>query len=649
MENRLKIGRLAIVFCFLVIQSAYAQTVMDNQTAIINQLKAQAIEPNKTYFQYDFSDILNKEYSFPRKKLFLAINNALETDPSMFSIARQNIAQIKLNNHYQYQDVLNRRRNIIEILYPTDAFQALDDGVHFYIFDKNNQLQKKEKFEDIFELPCYLRVEKKNGVVISIQKRPLVSIAHFVYDYWPNHNLKHTVLEMYDNDQQLIFFYEIFYDENGKSIKSNEKNILTGQTMQSSYLEKDGIESIEEYFDNQGIKTNHVIYYDKSKKPYPWIENQRLNKRGEVIETTNQKPDDIFDFQKDLNETYPYNTLAMDIEKTEDILTRELFRHTLDINTTQWDSEAINRAKFLGIKPNQIYYNKLPYPFFVDERYKNFPHQPPLSIIEAENQQPKEKYSDLIKFEVGENYQYKTLIKEKWQQSPITLPLEQFKPLENDIYFFTMADNGQLQPLDNVEQAVALPGYIRVEKEMGKIISIVQKTRIIKVAYQFEYNNNTLIASKLNVLQSPMLQHMLIETQYENGDYSPTYQVIKNAKGIVVRTFKYINKNGVYAIFDRFNDNGIKTHHFSITESESDHHYYGKAQFFDEKGNIVFVIDESKKDDNNKDSLIWLNKDEPQLYDALPIVLDQFENMIFKSYLRQLSSIPENQQSINDN
>ncbi|WP_141674360.1 hypothetical protein, partial [Gilliamella sp. wkB108] len=526
MENRLKIGMVAIILCFLAVQSAYAQTVMDNQTAIINQLKAQAIEPNKTYFQRNFSNYMNNKYSFPREKLFLAISNALETDPSTFPMARQNIAEIKLNNHYQYQDVLERDRNIIEILYPTDAFQALDDGVHFYIFDENNQLQKKEKFEDVFELPCYLRVEKKNGVVISIQKRPLTAIAHYVYDYWPNQNLKHTVLEMYNNNQQLIFFYEIFYDENGKSIKSNEKNILTGQTIQSTYLEKNGIESIAEYFDNQGIKTNHVIYYDKSKKPYPRIDNQRLNQQGEVIETTNQRPDEIFETSQSLEETHPYNTLIMDIEKSDITVTDSLFEHTFDINTTPWDSEAINRAKFLGIKPNQTYYNKLPYPYFFKDRYKNFPHQAPLSLIEAENQQPKEKYSDLIKFEVGDNYQYKTLIKEKWQQSSLSLPLEQFKPLENDIYFFTMADNGQLQPLDNVEQAVALPSYIRVEKEMGKIISIVQKTRIIKVAYQFEYNNNTLIASKLNVLQSPVFQDMLIETQYENGDFMPTYQVI---------------------------------------------------------------------------------------------------------------------------
>ncbi|WP_294613934.1 hypothetical protein [uncultured Gilliamella sp.] len=627
MENRLKIVRRAMVFCFLVIQSAYAQTVMDNQTAIINQLKAQAIEPNKTYFQYDFSDILNKEYSFPRKKLFLAINNALETDPSMFSIARQNIAQIKLNNHYQYQDVLNRRRNIIEILYPTDAFQALDDGVHFYIFDKNNQLQKKEKFEDIFELPCYLRVEKKNGVVISIQKRPLVSITHFVYDYWPNHNLKHTVLKKYGNNQQLIFFREEFYDENGKCIKSNRKNILTGQTMQSSYLEKDGIESIEEYFDNQGIKTNHVIYYDKSIKPYPRIENQRLNQRGEVIETINHKPDENFYSGQSLEEAHPYNTLIMDVEKSNITVTDSLFRHTFDINTTQWDSEAINRAKFLGIKPNQTYYNKLPYPNFFNDRYKNFPHQSPLSLIEAENQQPKEKYSDLIKFEVGENYQYKTLIKEKWQQSPIILPLEQFKPLENNIYFFTMADNGQLQPLDNVEQAVALPGYIRVEKEMGKIISIVQKTRIIKVAYQFEYNNNTLIASKLNVLQSPVLQDMLIETRYENGDYYPSYQTIKNGSGIIIRTFKFIKigevKEGeVNAIYERFNNKGVKTNH--ITLSVQNNRNVIKNEYLDEKGQVTHTTDLFKDSEINNQ----------QFYDReLPLFPDDFEYGLFDFYL----------------
>ena len=627
MENRLKIGRLAIVFCFLVIQSAYAQTVMDNQTAIINQLKAQAIEPNKTYFQSNFSTLMDNEDSFPRKNLFLAIDNALETEPSTFPMARQNIAQIKLNNHYQYQDVLERDRDIIEILYPTDAFQALEDGVHFYIFDKNNQLQKKEKFEDIFELPCYLRVEKKNGVVISIQKRPLVNIAHFVYDYWPNHNLKHTVLEMYNNDQQLIFFYEIFYDENGKSIKSNEKNIATGQTMQSSYLEKDGIENIKEYFDNQGIKTNHVIYYDKSKKPYPWIENQRLNQRGEVIETTNHKPDEIFDSGQSLEEAHPYNTLIMDVEKSNITVTDSLFRHTFDINTTQWDSEAINRAKFLGIKPNQTYYNKLPYPNFFNDRYKNFPHQSPLSLIEAENQQPKEKYSDLIKFEVGENYQYKTLIKEKWQQSPITLPLEQFKPLENDIYFFTMADNGQLQPLDNVEQAVALPGYIRVEKEMGKIISIVQKTRIIKVAYQFEYNNNTLIASKLNVLQSPVLQDMLIETRYENGDYYPSYQTIKNGSGIIIRTFKLIKigevKEGeVNAIYERFNNKGMKTNH--ITLSVQNNRNVIKNEYLDEKDQVTYTTDLFEDSEINNQ----------QFYDSKqPFLPDDFEYELFMCYL----------------
>ena len=627
MENRLKIGMVAIVFCFLAVQSARAEITMNDQTAIINQLKAQAIEPNKTYFQYDFSDILNKEYSFPRKKLFLAINNALETDPSMFSIARQNIAQIKLNNHYQYQDVLNRRRNIIEILYPTDAFQALDDGVHFYIFDKNNQLQKKEKFEDIFELPCYLRVEKKNGVVISIQKRPLAFIAHFVYDYWPNQNLKHTVIEMDNNDHHTVYFSEVFYDENEKRIKSYSKNILTGQTMQSSYLEKDGIYRIEEYFDNQGIKTNHVIYYDKSIKPYPRIENQRLNQRGEVIETINHKPDENFYSGQSLEEAHPYNTLIMDVEKSNITVTDSLFRHTFDINTTQWDSEAINRAKFLGIKPNQTYYNKLPYPNFFNDRYKNFPHQSPLSLIEAENQQPKEKYSDLIKFEVGENYQYKTLIKEKWQQSPITLPLEQFKPLENDIYFFTMADNGQLQPLDNVEQAVALPGYIRVEKEMGKIISIVQKTRIIKVAYQFEYNNNTLIASKLNVLQSPVLQDMLIETRYENGDYYPSYQTIKNGSGIIIRTFKFIKigevKEGeVNAIYERFNNKGVKTNH--ITLSVQNNRNVIKNEYLDEKDQVTYTTDLFEDSEINNQ----------QFYDSKqPFLPDDFEYELFMCYL----------------
>jgi len=167
-----------------------------------------------------------------------------------------------LNDNYQYSDIVKRRRNIIEILYPSETFQTLGDGVHFYIFDQDNQLQKKDNFEDLFELPAYLRVEKKNGKVVSIQKRPLISISHYTYEYWPNRNIKHSTTEIYDNYNNVIYFNEISYDEQGKRIKGKQKNLLTQQTMHYTNIRKNGIEKIEEYFDNNGIKTNHVIYYD---------------------------------------------------------------------------------------------------------------------------------------------------------------------------------------------------------------------------------------------------------------------------------------------------------------------------------------------------------------------------------------------------
>ncbi|OCG18825.1 hypothetical protein A9G24_11315 [Gilliamella sp. App6-5] len=608
---------------------------MDNQTAIINQLKAQSIEPNQIYFQNDFSFFSKKDDSFPSEKLFTSIDNVLESKSSKHFSAKQNVSQIKLNSNYQYNDILTRRRNIIEILYPTEPFETLDDGIHFYVLDEHNQLQKKENFEEVFESPTYIRVEKQHGKVVSIQKRPLTSISHFTYNYWPNQNIKYVQLEKYNNDRQLIYIYKESFDEDGQIIESSQKNMLTQQTMHRVAINKEGIKSIEEYFDNNGILTNRVIYFDKS-KPAPQIENKQFNSKGEIIKITGHALDEIFDTAKDLEESYPYNKLIMDVEKTKRVLTTKLFKHTFDKNTLQWDNEAINRAKYLEIKPNQIYYAKLPYAYFSDERYKNFPHQKPLTLIDAENQQPNANYSDLIKFEVGNNYQYKTILKEKWQQIPIDLPLEQFKPLENDIYFFVMDNRGQLTPLENIEQAIKQPSYIRVEKEMGKIISIVKKTRIYKVLNEFEYKDNNLTTSKVSVLESEILPHLIIESKYEDETNIVKYYQIKNAQGVIIRTYNYINEDPLIAVSDRFDDNGVITNHIELRVDLSNGYFYLKNQFFDEKGNVILTIDDSDKKSKDKDDSIIMNaRYNHQPYDKFPIFPDHLEQIIFDAYLNQ--------------
>ncbi|OCG42404.1 hypothetical protein A9G25_02395 [Gilliamella sp. Bif1-4] len=590
-------------------QCVLAQVKMNNQQIqIIKKLKVQGIVPGKVYFQHDFMLFLDNEESFPEKDLFSSAIG-LETYSKMYRAGIQSIAKVKLNENYQYSDIWQRKRNIIEIMYPTDSFQSLEDGVYFYTLDEHKQLHQQASFEEVFELPCYLRVEKKHGIVISIQKRCLASISHYVYNYWINNNLKHLRLERYDTDHNIIYTSETFFDENGLMIKLRKKNTKTGNTAIESLVRQDGIYSIEEHFDNQGVKTNHVIHYKNSFR----VKNQVLNKGGKVIKTNDIEPE-IFDFEKDLDEPYPYNKLIMNVEKSHSLLKDAMFEQGLG-ESRQYDSEATNRVKYLGIQPHQVYYHKLPFPGFMAERYKNFPHQAPLSLIEAENQTPRDKYSDLIQVEMGDNYQYKKIIKTKWQQSAISLPLTQFKDLENGVYFYVMADKGKLTPLKGVEQAVSLPSYIRVEKVMGKIVAIVQKTRVQWLTTEFDYKKTAPIRSKLTVLESHLVPKLVIETEYEKGSYLPLTQVIKNAQGTTIRTFVRGKKKNIGAILERFNGQGIKTNHIEISNDGDI-----ENQYLNHKGSIVLTTDEIE------------DKDNPQLYDNLPFNPDGFEMILFEHF-----------------
>ncbi|NUF49633.1 hypothetical protein [Gilliamella sp. ESL0250] len=608
MKNLVKICLIPFLLWAGTFHCVLAEVNMNNQQQMIQKLKAQGIVPNNIYFQHNFQIFLDNEDSYPEEDLFSSLTS-LENHPDMYEMAIQNIAQVKLNKNYQYSDIFQRERNIIEILYPTDPFQSLADGVYFYTLDEHKQLHKQASFDAVFEMPCYLRVEKKQGIVVSTQKRCLASISHYHYDYWQNHNLKNLKIELYDNSHNTIYSSEIWFDENtGLMTKAIKKNIKTGRYIVESYIRQDGIYEIDDYFDNQGIKTNHVIHYEKPKH----IENQILNKNGKVIKTKKQEPEEIFDFEKDLPEPYPYNKLIMNVQKSNALLTDTIFEQSIGDNSN-YDSEAINRAQYLGIKPHQVYYHQLPFPGFMAERYKNFPHQAPLTLIQAENQSPHDKYSDLIQVEIGDNYQYKKINKTKWQQSPISLPLAQFKSLENGVYFYTLTDKDQLTPLDSIEQAVSLPTYIRVEKEMGKIISILQKKRIQRLSTEFEYKKNAPISSKLTVLESLVIPKLMIETKYEKGSYIPLSQIIKNEQGTTIRTFIHCKKKNITAILERFNEQGIKTNHIEIS-NEGDI----LNQYLDNKGNLLFTTHEIE-DQNN-----------PQLYDNLPFNPDGFEMILFE-------------------
>ena len=608
MNNLIKIYLLPFMLWIGLVHYVIAEVNMNNQQQIVNQLKKQGILPQKVYFQYEVIPALNNKYSFPNENLYSLVSD-LETHPDMYNLAIQNIAQVKLNENYQYTDVLQRSRNIIEIIYPTDSFQSLDDGVYFYILDEQKQLQKKESFNEVYKLPCYLRVEKKHGIVVSIQKRPLAAISHYKYDYWSNNSLKYLKIEMLDNNNNIIYDSEIFFNDNGKMVKAIRKNIKTGQYSIENIIHQDDIYSIEEYYNNSDIKTNRITIYENTSR----VKNEVLNKNGKVIKTNNSEPE-IFNFDKDLDEPYPYNKLVMNVEKSNALLTDSMFEQGISDNP-KYDEDALKRAEYLGIKPNQVYYHKLPFPSFMAERYKNFPHQAPLTLIEAENQSPQEKYSDLIRIEIDNNYQYKKIDKTKWQQTAISLPSTQFKSLENGIHFFVINDKGQLTPLNNVEQAIAQPTYVRVEKVMGKIVSTLQKTRVQWLTTEFDYKKNAPIRSKLTVIESHIVPKLVIESEYESGQYLPASQVIKNAQGNIIRTFKTVKKKNIIAILERFNEQGVKTNHIEILKQGDI-----ENQYFDSKEHVRFTTSDIQ------------DKEYPQLYDELPFNPDGFEMMLFDHF-----------------
>ncbi|PXZ05000.1 hypothetical protein DKK70_12790 [Gilliamella apicola] len=609
MKSLIKIFFLPFMLWIITVDYVYAGVRMnEHQIKTIEQLKKQSILPNKIYYQYDFMTAFENEDSVPMEYLFSSLSG-LETHPAMYELAIQSIAEVKLNENYQYNEVLQRNRNIIEVIYPTDSFQSLDDGVYFYTLDENKQLQPKKSFNEVYKLPCYLRVEKKHGIVVSIQKRPLAAISHYKYAYWPNNSLKYLKIEMTDNNDKIIYTSETFFNDSGRIEKNIRRNTVTGNLAIESIQHDGDIYSIEEYFNNKNTKTNRVIHYENSFR----VKNEVLNKSGNVIKINNINPL-LFDFEKDLDEPYPYNKLVMNVEKSNALLTDSMFEQGIRDNA-KYDEEALKRAKYLGIKPKQVYYHKLPFPSFMAERYKNYPHQAPLTLIEAENQSPQEKYSDLIKVEIDNNYQYKKIDKTKWQQAAISLPSAQLKSLENGIHFFVINNKGQLTPLNGAEEAIAQPTYVRVEKVMGKIVSTLQKNRVQWLTTEFDYKKNSPIRSKLTVIESHVVPKLVIESEYESWQYLPVSQVIKNAQGNIIRTYKTVKKKNIIAILERFDEQGVKTNHIEISKQRDI-----ENQYLDNKEHVRFTTSDIQ------------DKEHPQLYDELPFNPDGFEMMLFEHF-----------------
>jgi len=610
----MKITFLKQIHLFILISLFYSILGMamnnDNLTddIIINQLKIQGIKPHVTYIHsdYPYTDYKN----FPTQP-FLTLTEA-ERKISYFS---DNAIQfIELNNNYQYEYTLFNKRDVIDILFPIAMFSEYSDGEHFFTLDEKYQLHHLNSVEEAWKQDCYLKIVIEKGKVVKMQKRPLTWIQKSYFSYWSNGNKQKEISEQLDLNNNVKVRYEIEYDQTGQRIKLLEHNLITNYKMVMTYLYTQDVYALMDIFNEKGIKVNHTIFYDELGN----VESQYLDESGQIIHTSNIEPNLSTDVY--LPQSAIYQSIPMDLLRVHPSYVDKLIEQMASKdNYTLADQEAVTRAKFLGIQSNSTYYHPTPFPQWAKDRYKNYPHQLTMTLAQSEYQHPKEQYVDLVKVTVGDNYQYQTISREKWLQVPLSIPHEQFKPLENGTYFFTLDKQGQLIPLEDIEQAIILPSYVRIEKVMGKIASILQKTRIQKTQQVYEYNeNNQMHKEILTVLESPSMPLLTVETIYDDIGVFVVSQTIRDSQNKRIAVFSKFNDNNIYGVIERFNREEEKTNHITIY-----HNTLIENRHLDKAGNTLLITDD------------LTNENDPQPYDELPLYSDKLIQQIFHAYLNK--------------
>ena len=610
----MKITFLKQIHLFILISLFYSILGMamnnDNLTddIIINQLKIQGIKPHVTYIHsdYPYTDYKN----FPTQP-FLTLTEA-ERKISYFS--DNEIQFIELNNNYQYEKILFNKRDVIDILFPIAMFSEYSDGEHFFTLDEKYQLHHLNSVEEAWKQDCYLKIVIEKGKVVKMQKRPLTYITKTVFSYWSNGNKQQEISEKLDLNNNVLVHDEIEYDQTGQRIKLLEDNFITNYKVVMTYLYTQDVYALMDIFNEKGIKVNHTIFYDELGN----VESQYLDESGQIIHTSNIEPDlstDVYLPQSAIYQSIPMDLLRVHPSHVDKLIEQMASKD----NYTLADQEAVTRAKFLGIQSNSTYYHPTPFPQWGKDRYKNYPHQLTMTLAQAEYQHPKEQYVDLVKVTVGDNYQYQTISREKWLQVPLSIPHEQFKPLENGTYFFTLDKQGQLIPLEDIEQAIILPSYVRVEKVMGKIASILQKTRIQKTQQVYEYNeNNQMHKEILTVLESPSMPLLTVETIYDDIGVFVVSQTIRDSQNKRIAVFSKFNDNNIYGVIERFNQEAEKTNHITIY-----HNTLIENLHLDKAGNTLLITDD------------LTNENDPQPYDELPLYSDKLIQQIFNAYLNK--------------
>ncbi|PXY95852.1 hypothetical protein DKK76_02880 [Frischella perrara] len=260
--------------------------------------------------------------------------------------------------------------------------------------------------------------------------------------------------------------------------------------------------------------------------------------------------------------------------------------------TSPLDMAKIIELKTMGIKSHVPYYDSTETILHHYQTPNNYPNFSPITLEQAENApyRVNNPFSTKLKInEVGDNYQFKIRWSYKRKPQYILLNNQQqacLKELENGSHFFILDDDLQLQPI-TIENAITLPNYIKVTKEMGKIVAIEKKPLLSISKWEYEYWPHSAKLHYLRYFNYAIDKKTILQSS--NVEYNEEGQslisVTKNQNNKTISIKKYYPKGNEY-LFETtlFNEQGDKTEIF-YTPSVGD----SKIVHLDKEGNIIEV------------------------------------------------------------
>lgn len=271
------------------------------------------------------------------------------------------------------------------------------------------------------------------------------------------------------------------------------------------------------------------------------------------------------------------------------------------------DIAAVTRTKNNGIYPGIPYFHETPIPSR-SNNYRNFPHQAPISVEKAENEWVSSPYQGAVIAEVGNNYQYRIIDRRERRASFVKIPEEQLKNIENGVHFFILDKNGTLHALKNADEALKRNNYLRIEKEMNKVITVEKKPLVSHVRITYEYwengNEKTVKAEEFDL--NGKIFSTLNTMCDENGEIINMNEV--DSKDRLMSAYQGVRKNGIYAEKIIYNpETKIKTNHIIYFEDGNI-----ENKNFDESGKLILVKEHDEPEKHQE-----YKEEEP--YKSLPI------------------------------